>query len=100
MKIEYTKNYIETDCGHFIIYDDLKHNDTIVFYEYKDLISRYKEFNKEGIIKLIDEYIPKAKSKLRISKESFLKNGVRQHIIGFYAPNKYVFPKFYIQFKE
>jgi len=90
-QIIYSKRYSEKEREHFTVYGDCPVSDTAVFYEYWQLINGNADKTKEELIFLIDSYVPKAKSKLRIGKE--------ENEIGFYAPNKYIFPKFYIRFK-
>lgn len=63
MVIEYTKSYIQKDCDHFTIYDDLSLRDTNIFWEFHGLISRNKDKNKEELLKIVEEYVPLAKSK-------------------------------------
>lgn len=91
MIIEYTKSYYQKDCDYFTIYDDLSFKDTNIFWEFHGLISRNKDKNKEELLKIIDGYIPKAKSKYRHSLEG--------STLSFYPPNKYIFPKLYVIFK-
>lgn len=92
MEISYTKNYTKRDYyKHFTIYDDLSFKDTNVFHEYYGLITGNGDKSKEGIIKLIQDYQPESRSKLRWSLEG--------ETLSFYPPNKYIFPKFYVIFK-
>lgn len=91
MEITYTKKYGKREFDHFTSYSDLDFKDTYIFFEYYDLISRNKNKNKEQLLKLIEDYKPKAKSKLRWSLED--------SVLSFYPPNKYIFPRFYLIFK-
>lgn len=92
MEITYTKSYRERNCyNNFTIYDDLGFKDTHIFHEYYCLITGNEYKTKQELIKLIEDYKPKAKSKLRWSLEG--------ETLSFYAPNKYIFPKFYLIFK-
>lgn len=86
-----TKHYKEKDLGTFILYSNGLNNETSVFYEYYTLVSSCKDLPAEDVLNTILDYKKVSKSNLRISKES---NG-----LGFYRPNKYVFPVFYIIFK-
>lgn len=91
MIVEYTKSYSQLDCEHFTKYGSSGFKDTQIFHEYESLIRANKDKTKEEILKLVEDYKPTSKAKLRYD---FYDN-----TLSFYAPNKYIFPKFYLIFK-
>jgi len=86
-----TKTYTERNFQHFILFGDNPFTETQVFSEYWDLIHKNVYKNKEELTQIINDYIPKSKSKIRITSID--------NEIEFFAPNKYIFPKFYIKFR-
>lgn len=95
-QVTYSKKYSEKERKHFTVYGDCPVSDTAVFYEYWQLINTNADKNKAQIIDLINSYIPKAKSKIRIDTNS---KEMEVYEIEFFRPNKYIFPQFYIRFK-
>lgn len=91
MRVEYTKSYSQIDYEYFTKYGSSGFNDTKVFWEYESLIRANKDKNKEEILKLVKDYIPISKAKFRYD--------FHENTLSFYAPNKYIFPKFYLIFK-
>ncbi len=91
MKITYEKQYREQNFKNFTLYGN-GYGGTYVFTEYYDLITSYANATCEELTSVIEYYKPTAKSKLRISYD--------EKGIEFFKPNKYVFPEFYIIFKD
>lgn len=92
MRITYEKSYNQVDYEHFTKYGSLGLKDTQVFWEYEDLIRANKDKNREEILQIVKDYTPMSKAKLRYD--------FHENTLSFYAPNKYIFPKFYLIFKD
>jgi hypothetical protein len=94
MKITYEKRYDETASDNFTLYGGTSYGLTNVFYEYYSVLKALAREHraKEEVIQKIKEYKPTAKSKLRI--------GYSENEVEFFKPNRYIFPEFYIIFKD
>lgn len=91
MIVTYTKDYSELNFEYFTVRESKGVINTYVFDEYLNLIKTNGHLNKKDITELVKNWIPIAKSKLRIS--------YNDKEIEFFKPNKYIFPQFYIVFK-
>lgn len=91
MKIEYTKSYPQVEYKHFSIYGKLSNN-TAVFYEYYNLLKESSDLAEEELTEKVRSYNKESKSNIRISYS--------EDRIEFFTCSKYVFPEFYIIFKN
>lgn len=89
------KTYRETHHNHYTLYGDCPVNDPAIFFEYWRIVYDNFKCTKDELIGLINSHVPKSKAKIRIDF-----NGKDMEIteIEFFAPNKYIFPKFYVKF--
>jgi hypothetical protein len=92
MVITYNKQYTEQKFKHFNLYSNLSFKSTNVFWEYYNLILSFSSATQEEITEKIRTYKKESRSKLRIS---FREDGVE-----FYKTDKFIFPEFYILFKN
>lgn len=91
MKIEYSKKYDAKHFTHFSLHGECPIGETLVFFEYWQLITNnHLKSTKDQILDSVHSFIPKSKAKIRID--------YNHNEIEFFAPNKYIFPKFYIKF--
>lgn len=100
MIITYNKQYTEQKFEHFNLYSNLSFKSTNVFWEYYNLILSFSSAlrlkaspaTKEEITEKIRTHKKESKSKLRIS--------FREDRVEFYKMDKFIFPEFYILFKN
>lgn len=95
MNLDITSTYrIDLEADNFTLYATKSKNVTAVFYEYLSLIYKNESLGKNGLTAIIKNYKPEARSKARIEYEE------DNRLICFYTPEKYIFPVFYINFKD
>lgn len=92
MTITYNKEYITQDFSYFNLYGVPSFESTNVFWEYYNLIKSFSSAEKEEIIEKIKTHKKESKSSLNIS---YTERGIE-----FFKPKKYIFPEFYILWKD